>query len=65
MTTYRDENLEVGTSYTYRVTTLSTAATANSSTAVCETKGLTVPAPAEDLFAASGDSKVTITWEFA
>ncbi len=64
VTTYRDENLEVGTSYTYRVTTLSTAATANSSTAVCETKGLTVPAPAEDLFAASGDSKVTITWEF-
>jgi len=63
-TTYRDENLEIATSYTYRVTSLSTAATSNSSTVVAETKGLTAPAAAKDIFVSSGDNKVTITWEF-
>ncbi|MCM1221938.1 MAG: glycosyl hydrolase [Lachnospiraceae bacterium] len=63
-TLFRDEELEAGTSYTYRVTTLSTAAATNSATVVCDTKDLTAPAAAEDIFAASGDAKVTITWEF-
>ncbi len=64
-TKYRDENLTAATSYTYRVTSLSTAATANSATVVVSTKKLGAPEAVEDFFVAGGDCKVTVTWKYA
>ncbi|MFN0256915.1 glycosyl hydrolase [Pedobacter ureilyticus] len=63
--TYLDENLTPNTDYYYVVTSLNTAGESVASTTVhLKTPVLAVPMGADNLRIASGDTKLTLTWDF-
>lgn len=64
-TTYSDESLTPATTYRYRLTTLSSAATDPVVTADVTLPALTVPATPTGLRASNGDHCVALTWAFA
>lgn len=61
-TKFVDEGLEPETAYTYRVTSLSTAATQNSATVNVSTLAIGKAATPDDFYAAAADQKATLTW---
>ena len=62
---YLDENLTPGTTYYYVVTSLNSAGeSANSTVLELRTKDLVAPTGVQNPHIASGDSKITLTWDF-
>lgn len=63
--THLDEGLTPNTDYYYVVTSLNSAGeSANSTTVHLKTPALVTPTGAENLRIASGDTKLTLTWDF-
>ena len=62
---YLDENLTPATTYYYVVTSLNTAGESDTSTVLAlRTKDLVAPSAVQNPHIASGDSKITLTWDF-
>ncbi|MBW4889757.1 T9SS type A sorting domain-containing protein [Mucilaginibacter sp. HMF5004] len=62
---YRDTTLNPGTDYYYVVTSLNSAGESPNSTVLqLRTKDLTTPAAVVNPHVASGDQKITLTWDF-
>ncbi len=62
---YLDENLTPATTYYYVITSLNSAGESDTSTVLqLRTKDLVAPVAVQNPHVASGDSKLTVTWDF-